>query len=88
MPQFRKTISDDISTVCLQLLSQDGGQFGYVYVSERMSSRSYKDSGPTYPHLPAVEAWRIAARKSDETGLTIAVIDPDDVWQAEWGDLE
>jgi len=37
--------------------------------------------------LPAVEAFRSAVKLANTLKVPIVVVDPDGLWQAEWGDL-
>ena len=37
--------------------------------------------------LPAKDAFRAAIHLANEVKLAVVVVDPDALWQSEWGDL-
>jgi hypothetical protein len=68
-------------------LRQTGeGQVGIVHVpTSALGGKLDKsiDSG----EIPAVDAFRSAIKLANELSVAIVVIDPDNVWREEWGDL-
>ena len=39
------------------------------------------------PEIPPLDAFRSAVRLANELKAPIVVVDPDKLWQAEWGEL-
>lgn len=80
---------DELQPDALNLsFRQDGGkQFGRVRIPVTAVEGRLPggvDSGDIVPR----DAFRGAIRLANDLKLAIVVIDPDGVWQAEWGDLE
>jgi hypothetical protein len=42
---------------------------------------------PVSDPLPAKDAFRAAIRLANEIKVAVVVVDPDALWQSEWGDL-
>jgi hypothetical protein len=72
--------------ITLTLRNKEGGAVGQVYCPAGCSGgRLQEDS--TSPDLPAKDAFRSSIKLANELKAAMVVVDPEGVWQAEWGAL-
>ena len=75
---------DDAITLALQKRGEDSVgtvRFPASASNGRLASDSVSDE------LPAVEAFRSAIRLANTVKVPVVVMDPDNIWEAKWGEL-
>lgn len=72
--------------ITLALSKQEDGPYGTVNCPASLTGGRLA-SDITSSKLPAVEAFRSAVKLANEIKAAVVVMDPDSVWQAEWGAL-
>lgn len=84
--EFEKVegIVDDAIT--LELVAQDGVQFGVVHCPAAATAGRLPKDYKSAP-LEGREAFRSAIKLANDLRLAIVVLDPQDLWPAEWGAL-
>jgi hypothetical protein len=84
--RFEQVTSPQPDAITLCLNSRDGQGFGTIYCPAGLSpERLHEDV--TSGEMSDIEAFRSAIRLANEIKAPIVVMDPDDVWKLEWGDL-
>lgn len=83
--RFEQVDEEQPDALNLSLRQTPEGQIGRVRVP--VSALDGLPGGVDSGDLPARDAFRGAIRMANELKLAIVVIDPDGVWQDEWGDL-
>lgn len=84
--EFEKVDSIQSDALTLELIARDGAQFGIVHcAASATGGRLPKDyaSGA----LPGQEAFRSAVKLANELKVPMVVLDSQDLWPAEWGQL-
>ena len=79
---------DEVQTdaITLGLWRRDDDPCGTVTLPARANGPSQTDAMISDP-LPAKDAFRAAIHLANEVKLAVVVVDPDALWQSEWGDL-
>jgi hypothetical protein len=72
--------------ITLTLRNKEGGATGQVHCPASCSSGKLQEDS-TSPDLPAKDAFRSSIKLANELKAAMVVVDPDGVWQAEWGAL-
>lgn len=84
--RFEQVDEPQPDAITLVLHKQDERTFGVVTCPAAVSGGKLpKDM--TSDELPVVDAFRSAVRLANEIKAPIVVIDPDHLWQADWGAL-
>jgi hypothetical protein len=77
-------LQDDAIT--LSLSKQEDGEFGMVRCPAGLTNGRLQEDAES-PKLPPMEAFRSAVKLANEIKAPIVVMDPDGLWNAEWGAL-
>ncbi|MDB5647208.1 hypothetical protein [Methylobacterium sp.] len=77
---FRRVREPDAKAVTLCLAKRDGATMGEVKLPD---GRLFSTTGV----LPIAEAFGIAVHVANESDREIVVVDPQNLWQASWGEL-
>jgi hypothetical protein len=77
-------VQDDAITLSLRNSGAES-RGTIIFPAARSGGRLQEDQ--ISQDLPAVDAFRSAIRLANSAKLPIVVMDPDGVWQAEWGEL-
>lgn len=72
--------------ITLLLKRQDGKECGSVVFPASASSGKLLEDRVS-PDLPLVESFRSAIRLANQMKVALVVVDPEGLWNAEWGDL-
>jgi hypothetical protein len=84
--RFEQVDEKQDDAVTLSLWTIDGESYGSVTIPAGVSGgRVAVDM--TTEKMPAKEAFRGAIQFANEIKAAVVVMDPDALWQAEWGDL-
>jgi hypothetical protein len=88
MPKNRFEQVDEVQSdaITLGLSHRDGEPCGTVTWPAGLAGRQEADALAT-DQMPAKDAFRAAIRLANEIKAAIVVVDPDALWQPEWGDL-
>ena len=81
-----RSTSRQADAITLSLSKNDGAAKGKILCPAAVSGGRLP-SDMTSEGRGSVEAFRAAIRLANELKAPIVVMDPDQVWQAEWGDL-
>lgn len=84
--EFEKVDMIQPDALTLELVAQDGAQFGIVHCpAAATNGKLPKDynSGP----LPGKDAIRSAIKLANELKVPMVVMDNQDLWVADWGQL-
>jgi hypothetical protein len=84
--RFEQVDEPQPDAITLSLWKQDDGAHGQVTIPAALSGGKLVND-VTSDKLPAVDAFRSAVRLANEMKAPIVVMDPEAVWQAEWGAL-
>ncbi len=75
---------DDAITLAL---AKEGAEIrGSVFCPAAIAGGRLPEDQVSAP-MPAVDAYRSAIRLANEIKAPVVVLDPDGLWQAEWGEL-
>ena len=83
--RFEQVDEEQPDALNLLLRQTAEGQVGRVRVPA--SAKDGLPGGVDSGEVPARDAFRGAIKLANELKLAIVVIDPDNIWQDEWGDL-
>ena len=84
--RFEQVDEQQDDAITLSLRKQGDDAFGSVNIPATVANgRMASDSNSG--DLAAKDAFRAAIRIANEMKAPLVVMDPDDLWQAEWGDL-
>jgi hypothetical protein len=72
--------------ITLALSKRGDDSFGTVHCPAALSGGRLATDAVS-GELPAIQAFRSAIRLANEIKAPVVVVDPDHVWQAEWGEL-
>jgi hypothetical protein len=88
MPKNRFEQVDEVQSdaITLGLSHRDGEPCGTVTWPAGLTGGQEADALAT-DRMPAKDAFRAAIRLANEIKAAIVVVDPDALWQPEWGDL-
>ena len=88
MPKNRFEQVDEVQSdaITLGLSHRDGEPCGTVTWPAGLAGGQEADVLAT-DRMPAKDAFRAAIRLANEIKAAIVVVDPDALWQPEWGDL-
>jgi hypothetical protein len=84
--RFEQVDEPQPDAITLVLSKGDDKTYGTVTCPAEVS-RGRLQADMTSDQLPAVDAFRSAIRLANELKAPVVVIDPDSLWQAEWGAL-
>jgi len=84
--EFEKVDAVQPDAITLELIAQDGVQFGVVHCPASASGgrlpKDYRSEA-----MPGKDAIRAAVKLANDMKAAIVVLDPQDLWPAEWGTL-
>jgi hypothetical protein len=84
--RFEQVDEKQDDAITLSLRKEGDGAVGTVTCPSALSGGKLP-SDMTSGKVPAKDAFRAAIRMGNEMKAPVVVMDPDAVWQAEWGDL-
>jgi hypothetical protein len=84
--RFEQVDEPQADAITLALSKADDKAYGTVTCPAEVSGGRLQ-ADTTSDQLSAVEAFRSAIRLANELKAPIVVIDPDGLWQSEWGAL-
>ena len=84
--RFEQVDEPQDDAITLALWKPDSGPCGTVTVPAALSAGKLSNDVVS-DTLPVVDAFRSAIRLANEMKAPIVVMDPDGVWQPEWGAL-
>ncbi len=84
--EFEKVDSIQPDALTLELLAKGGAQFGVVHCPAKATGgrlpKDYKSEA-----MPGKEAIKSAIKLANDMKAPIVVLDPQDLWPADWGTL-
>lgn len=84
--EFERVGEVQPDAITFELIAEDGTQFGRVHCpASATNGRLPKDYHSEA--MPGKEAFRAAIQLANEMKLAIVVLDPQELWPAEWGIL-
>lgn len=84
--EFEKVDSVQSDAITLELIAQDGAQFGIVHCPASAAGGRLPKDYRSQP-MPGKEAIRAAVKLANDMKAAIVVLDSQDLWPAEWGVL-
>jgi hypothetical protein len=84
--RFEQVDEPQADAITLSLAKKDGDAKGKILCPAAVSGGRLP-TDMTSEERSSVEAFRAAIRLANEIKAPVVVMDPDQVWQAEWGDL-
>jgi hypothetical protein len=84
--RFEQVDEPQDDAITLALAKQDDGEFGTVKCPAVLTQGRLTEDVES-PKLPLMEAFRSAVKLANEIKAPIVVLDPDGLWNAEWGAL-
>jgi hypothetical protein len=84
--EFEKVDTVQPDAITLELVAQDGVQFGVVHCPASASGGRLPKDYKSQP-MPGKEAFRAAVKLANDMKVAITVIDSQELWPAEWGAL-
>ena len=84
--RFEQVIERQEDAVTLFLVDTAGSHNGYVTCPAAISHGAMAEDQVT-PEMPARDAFRSAVLLGNKIKAAVVVVDPDSLWQAEWGEL-
>jgi hypothetical protein len=84
--RFERVNEVQPDALTLSLTKQNEQEVGVVIFPASASNGTFSEDKVSDP-LPARDSFRSAVRLANEAKLAIVVLDPDGVWNPEWGDL-
>jgi hypothetical protein len=68
-------------------LSKEGDQDGGIVIFPASASNGRLTEDRVSQRLPLRDSFRAAVKLANEMKVAIVVLDPDNIWSSEWGDL-
>jgi hypothetical protein len=68
-------------------LSKEGDQDGGIVIFPASASNGKLTEDRVSARLPARDSFRSAVKLANEMKVAVVVLDPDNLWNSEWGDL-
>lgn len=84
--RFEQVDEQQPDAITLTLRKHESGPTGQVHCPVAISSGRLEEDS-TSPEMPAKDAFRSTIKLANELKAAVVVIDPDGVWEAEWGAL-
>ena len=84
--RFEQVDERQEDAITLFLLKKGHEAQGYITCPAAISNGRFAED-QVGPEMPPLDAFRAAVRLANELKAPIVVADPDDLWQAEWGQL-
>ena len=84
--RFERVDEVQPDALTLSLAKRNEQEIGIVIFPASASNGQLSEDKVSDP-LPARESFRSAVRLANEVKLAIVVLDPDGIWNPEWGDL-
>ena len=84
--RFERVDEVQSDALTLSLAKRDEQEVGVVIFPASASNGRFSEDKIS-DSLPARDSFRSAVRLANEVKLAIVVLDPDGVWNPEWGDL-
>lgn len=84
--EFERVSEIQPDAITFELVAQDGAQFGRVHCPASASGGRLPKDYHSEP-MPGKDAFRAAIQLANEMKLVIVVLDPQELWPAEWGTL-
>jgi hypothetical protein len=84
--RFEQVDEPQDDAITLALTKQDDGEFGLVTCPAALTQGRLQENAES-PKLPPQEAFRSAIKLANEIKAPVVVLDPDGLWNAEWGAL-
>jgi hypothetical protein len=84
--RFEQVDEKQDDAITLSLWKVEDGMYGTVTVPRALSAGKVP-ADLTTAKMPIKDAFRGAIRLGNEMKAPVVVMDPDSLWQAEWGDL-
>jgi len=84
--EFEKVDSVQPDAITLELMAQDGVQFGVVHCPASASGGRLPKDYKSQP-MPGKEAIKSAIKLANDMKAAIVILDPQELWPAEWGTL-
>jgi hypothetical protein len=84
--RFEQVDTPQPDAITLWLQKQDDGNWGTVTVPAALTEGKF-ESDRTSDRCSVVDAFRSAIHLANEIKAAVVVMDPDSLWQAEWGEL-
>jgi hypothetical protein len=84
--RFEQVNEPQADAITLSLSKKDGDAKGQIICPAAVSGGRLP-TDMTSEERGSIEAFRAAIRLANELKAPVVVMDPDQVWQAEWGDL-
>lgn len=84
--EFEKVDSVQPDALTLELIAQDGVQVGVVHCLASAAPGKLPKDYKSQP-LPGKDAFRSAIKLANELKVAMVVLDPQDLWPEDWGQL-
>jgi hypothetical protein len=84
--EFEKVESVQPDALTLELIARDGAQFGIVHCPAAATGGRLPKDYRSEP-MPGKEAIKSAVKLANDMKAPIVVLDPQELWPAEWGTL-
>lgn len=84
--RFERVSDVQPDAITLSLSRSDNGEVGSVVFPASASGGRFSEDKVS-DALPAVESFRSAIKLANDMKVAVVVIDPDNVWQDNWGEL-
>lgn len=84
--RFERVAEVQSDALTLSLSKENEQEIGVVIFPASASNGRFSEDKTSDP-LPARDSFRSAVRLANEVKLAIVVLDPDGIWNPEWGDL-
>lgn len=84
--RFEQVDERQEDAITLFLVRKDTGAHGYVTCPAAISNGRLAED-QVGREMPQVDAFRSAVQLANELKAPMVVVDPDNLWQAEWGEL-
>ncbi len=84
--EFEKVDAVQPDALTLELLARDGAQLGIVHCPAKATGGRLPKDYRSEP-MPGKEAIKSAVKLANDMKAPIVVLDPQDLWPAEWGTL-
>lgn len=82
--EFEKVDSVQSDALTLELIAQDGAQFGVVHCPAAATGGRLPKDYRSEP-MPGKEAFRAAIKLANDMKTPVVVLDPQELWPKEWG---
>ena len=84
--RFERVSAVQPDAITLSLSRSSSGEVGSVIVPASASGGRFSDDKVSEA-LPAVDSFRSAIKLANEMKVAIVVLDPENVWKENWGEL-